>query len=183
MPRDPLPRRDAAALVLRAKAGDEDAFEHLCRSAIGVLISVCHRRGIRDDGIIEDILQEAMLKAWRRIGTLIDATHATTWLASIVKNQCTDHARSVARRPVVESLDPDQLPDADAAVSRNVEAAEFWYRVSQLLSAEDVIIVNGSYVDDLSDRELGAHLDLTPGAVKMRRLRALQRLRVHLEGS
>ncbi|OPH54767.1 hypothetical protein BC351_30420 [Paenibacillus ferrarius] len=73
-------------LVLRARAGDREAFGDLVRhhrsQALGLAASIA-----RDTFIAEDIVQDALIRAFMHIGTLMNADRFVPWLQRIVRNQ------------------------------------------------------------------------------------------------
>jgi RNA polymerase sigma factor (sigma-70 family) len=68
----------------------------------------------------EDVLQETLLRAWRKLPEF-DGVNLRAWLYRIATNACTDLLRQRARQPVVSSYAelpwlqpyPDHLLDAD----------------------------------------------------------------------
>src|SRR2546423_14669 len=79
-------------LVSRARRGDGSAFEELIRRherlALGVAYGVLH-----DAQLAGDVVQEAFLKAWRRLDDLAQAASFASWLCGIVRNLCVDQRR------------------------------------------------------------------------------------------
>lgn len=79
------PQRDEE-LVEAARAGSREAFGELVRRhrerALGWACSIA-----RDDQLAEDIVQEALLNAFLRLETLLDASRFQYWLQRIVRNQ------------------------------------------------------------------------------------------------
>jgi len=61
------------------------------------------RRLVGDDA--EDVVQEALLKAFRSYDRLDDRAAGPAWLGTIVVNCCRDHGRARARRPQEVELD------------------------------------------------------------------------------
>ena len=53
-------------LVERARAGDREAFAVLVHQVSDTLYAVAHRI-LRDTGLAEDALQNALVLAWRRL--------------------------------------------------------------------------------------------------------------------
>src|ERR1700730_10438038 len=94
------------ALIARAKAGDQGAYERLLepaiRSATRLAFAMLH-----DRSEAEDAFQEAALRAWRRLQNLRDGSPFQPWFIGIVANQCREVRRGKWWRLV-------RLPDADA---------------------------------------------------------------------
>jgi RNA polymerase sigma-70 factor, ECF subfamily len=82
-------------LVAAARKGDEDAFRHLVEPHRAQLHAHCYRMlGSLHDA--EDVLQEAMLRAWRGFARFDGRSAVRTWLYRITTNACLD---AIARRP------------------------------------------------------------------------------------
>lgn len=92
---------------------EEREFEQRVRACTSRLFRVCYailpERADRDDAI-----QEALLKAWRRRGTLRDEAFFETWLTRIAINECKSMLRRRRRKPVAE-LD-ERIPAASDAI-------------------------------------------------------------------
>ena len=92
---------------------EEREFEQRVRACTSRLFRVCYailpERADRDDAI-----QEALLKAWRRRGTLRDEAVFETWLTRIAINECKSMLRRRRRMPVAE-LD-EQIPASGDAI-------------------------------------------------------------------
>jgi RNA polymerase sigma-70 factor (ECF subfamily) len=124
IPRDALSAGDTAdagraedhALVRRAQAGDESAFESLVKRHEQRAWRVA-RNLVASDEDAHDLAQEAFLRVFRSLSSF-DFQHGfTTWLYRIVTNLAIDHLRK--RRTAVSTTrsDPDEgdfdLPDAN----------------------------------------------------------------------
>ncbi len=85
-------RAEDAQLIQDALAGDELAFGRLrqkYQNAIYNLIS----RMVRDRQEVEDLTQEAFIKAFTSLQTFNDEYAFSTWLYKIATNNCIDHIR------------------------------------------------------------------------------------------
>lgn len=73
-------------LVERARSGDREAFSELVRNhraqAYGWANSIA-----RDAHLAEDIVQDALIRAFLHLGTLMDASRFLPWLQRIIRNQ------------------------------------------------------------------------------------------------
>lgn len=73
-------------LVERARSGDQDAFSELVRrhrdQAYGWANQIA-----RDTHLAEDIVQDALIRAFLHLGTLMDANRFLPWLQRIIRNQ------------------------------------------------------------------------------------------------
>jgi RNA polymerase sigma-70 factor (ECF subfamily) len=92
------------ATLASAQAGDGEAFRELVEPYRGELLAHCYRiLGSFHDA--EDMLQEALLAAWRAIGQF-DGRSLRAWLYRITTNRCLNYLRGESRRPQAASL-PD----------------------------------------------------------------------------
>ena len=65
---------------------------------------------LKDFGASEDAAQDAFLQAWKKIGSLKEATKWKPWLVQIARNTAIDHLRKRKRSGELEPL-ADSLPD------------------------------------------------------------------------
>ena len=80
-----------------AQGGDGEAFRELTDPYRRELQVHCYRiLGSAQDA--EDVLQEALLSAWRSIGSF-DGVSLRAWLYRIATNRCLNHLRDESRRP------------------------------------------------------------------------------------
>ena len=124
----------------------------------------------------EDAVQEAAVKAWKRIGQLQDTASARSWFLAIVANQCRSMRRSrwwsVIRMADVarETRDfPSDCTDLERALER--------------LPYEDRLALFLHFYLDLPLEDVGAVLGLSPAGAKTRIYRAAKKLRPGLETS
>jgi RNA polymerase sigma-70 factor, ECF subfamily len=132
----------------------------------------------RDRGLAEDVVQEAMLRAWKSYDSLMDATKAKSWLLTIVRREL---ARTYEKkRP--ELADVDALVAAESAVL----AAPEDERVEEMRSA--IFRLDEEYREPLvmqvllgySTQEIADFMGMQQGAILTRLFRARARLRKEL---
>lgn len=93
------PTGAAAALLDRARAGDEHAFGALTDPFRSELQAHCYRfMGSTQDA--EDLLQETLLAAWRSLDRFEGRSSLRTWLHRIATNRCLNALRSTTSRPL-----------------------------------------------------------------------------------
>src|ERR1700722_333832 len=106
-PREGKGSRMTEAILVRAQAGDGEAFRELIDPYRRELQAHCYRiLGSAEDA--EDVLQEALLAAWRSIGRF-DGQSLRAWMYRIATNRCLNYLRGESRRP-----QPADLPDQGA---------------------------------------------------------------------
>lgn len=103
------------ALVKRAQAGDKRAFEQLVgkyQRKLGRLLS----RFIRDQAEVEDVTQEAFIKAYRALPSFRGESAFYTWLYRIGINTAKNHLVARGRRaPTSTEFDSDEAESFDDA--------------------------------------------------------------------
>ena len=132
----------------------------------------------RDRGLAEDVVQEAMLRAWKSFDALADAGKAKSWMLTIVRRE---FARCFERRR-------HEVSDLDALVAAEVGVlvAADDERLAQMRAA--IMRLGDEYREPLvlqvlmgyTTREIAEMMGLQQGAVLTRLFRARARLRHEL---
>jgi RNA polymerase sigma-70 factor (TIGR02960 family) len=102
-------------LLVRARAGESNAFDELVQPYRRELHAHCYRMlGSFQDA--EDVLQETMAAAWQGLGGFEERASLRTWMYRIATNRCLNARRSMGRRrakewdvPGVEPPTPSSL--------------------------------------------------------------------------
>jgi RNA polymerase sigma-70 factor (ECF subfamily) len=95
--------RDADRLLAQALRGDHAAFGHLAEAHRRGLQLHCYQMtGSLHDA--EDVVQETLLRAWRRLDAFEERGLFRGWLQRIATNACLDHLRRRSRRVLPEAL-------------------------------------------------------------------------------
>ncbi|HEY4428957.1 MAG TPA: sigma-70 family RNA polymerase sigma factor [Solirubrobacteraceae bacterium] len=93
-----------AAVLTRARAGDEEAFCSLVEPYARELQLHCYRiLGSLQDA--EDLLQETLLAAWRGLDKFEGRASMRSWLYRIATNRCLNALRARGRRPPESQAD------------------------------------------------------------------------------
>jgi RNA polymerase sigma-70 factor (ECF subfamily) len=134
---DGLTQADEVRLVEQSRRGDRGAFEELVRyTARLVFARVYLDTGDRQRA--EDLVQETYLLAWRRIGTLSDATDFRAWLGAIAHRVVLDAVRREGRQKRAPAMrlvrdEVEQLRDASPPPDEQSAQAEQRQQVLSIL--------------------------------------------------
>lgn len=81
-----VPKRADQELVERARSGDQEAFSELVRAHRALAYGWANKIA-RDTHLAEDIVQDALIRAFLHLGTLADTSRFLPWLHRIIRNQ------------------------------------------------------------------------------------------------
>jgi RNA polymerase sigma-70 factor (ECF subfamily) len=171
-----LPARGSesvAALAAAARAGDEAAFAELYRAHLRMVHGVLLARVPRSD--VDDLAQDVFLTAWRRMESLREPAAFPGWLATIARNQATDHLR---RRPADTDELPEHLP-APGSDDHMARAALDAIRTLPDAYRETLVL---RLVEGMTGPEIAQRTGLTDGSVRVNLHRGMKLLRARLEG-
>jgi RNA polymerase sigma-70 factor (ECF subfamily) len=181
-------------LVARAQHGDLPAFETLVERHEDRLYRLAVRL-LRSDDDAREVLQEAFLSAWQKLGDFAGRAQVGSWIYRVTLNAALMLLRTRRRRPTVSAEDvPEAALDAALASDREQQGTSDWIKRpdEQLQSSElkehiqlaldqlpeilRVVFVLRD-VEDLSTEETAEVLGITVQAVKTRLHRARLALR------
>lgn len=162
-------------LVAAALRGDPGAFAALVARSRRRLDAVVGRMLPADEA--EDVVQEALLRAYLGLSQLRDPDRFGSWLCGIAVNLAKMRLRRRAAQPRV--LAAGGLT-AEAVDNEEQELLGIVQDAVELLppGQRDVVLMH--YIDDLSCDEIARLLGTTPGAVRVRLHRARAQLRREL---
>ena len=119
-------------LVERARKGDREAFAVLVHQVSDQLYAVAHRI-LRDTGLAEDALQNALVLAWRRLPKLREPDRFEAWIHRILVNACYDESRRARPWNAVVRVLPmnaASTPDGSDALADRDELERAFKRLS-----------------------------------------------------
>ena len=178
-------------LVERAQRGDKHAYELLVtkyQRRLARLIS----RFVRDQAEVEDVTQEAFIKAYRALPTFRGESAFYTWLYRIGINTAKNYLLALKRRaPTSTQFDADESEGfEDAGLLQEVSTPE-----NELMSKQVVEVVNSSLqqlpddlrtaltlreIEGLSYEEIADVMNCPIGTVRSRIFRAREAIAENL---
>ena len=180
------------ALAARAAAGDEHAFEQIMRANNRLLYRTA-RSILRDDEEAEDVLQEAYVKAYFKLGSFKGQSKFSTWLVRIVINGALERKRTLARglQFVVngDAVDAENFheespqefesrPGPEALAMREQLSRLIQKHVERLPAVFRTVFVLRA-LEELTVEETASCLQIPEATVRTRYLRARRLLREH----
>src|SRR3989304_5017004 len=110
---DPGDQAADGDLGRRTRAGEQQAFEVLVHRYSRLVFRVI--RGMVPGAEVEDIGQEAFLRAYRSLGQIQQGSSVGPWLARIAVNLCYDHLRRLRWRQerLFSELGPEETTVLD----------------------------------------------------------------------
>lgn len=174
-------------LMLRVRAGDQEAFARLIEKHQRGILNVAYRY-VGDATEAEDLAQEVFIKVWKARDRYEPTAKFTTWLYHIATNLCLNEVRDRSRHKVVQHVPDEKLEGAAGGdserptkqVRQNEMAEEVRDAIESLPTAQRMAVILDKY-QGFSDQEIGDAMGLTVPAVKSLLFRARDNLRKRLE--
>ena len=182
-----------AEIMLKAKAGDQAAFDYLVQKYRRPMVSFMYRMA-RNSAAAEDLAQEVFLRVYRSRESYEASAKFTTWLYRIATNLAVNHARDTRHeRPEVQvSIDePDEesgttleVPDRSLNAEQSMVVRERMMairsRVEALPEQQKLAVIMHKY-QQMDYREIAEVLKKSESATKSLLFRAYETLREQLK--
>jgi RNA polymerase sigma-70 factor (ECF subfamily) len=175
-----------SALVGRALAGDENAFEALLARYRALVFVVAYRQLGVEEGV-EDAAQEAFFRAFAHLAELDDPARFKTWLLRITANIALDHLRRRKNKEIsLEREDVREAAEAHGVAQRAAAADDDSQLRSRIVDAIYALPPDYQmpavmrWLEGLPYREIGRRLGVREDALRKRIHRAGQMLRRRL---
>jgi RNA polymerase sigma factor (sigma-70 family) len=137
---------------------------------------------VKDEAQAEDFTHDIFMKLVLNLGSYKETAKFSTWLFSITYNYCIDQIRIAKKHQEVALDDNFDAADDDEDAAMAEMDAQRLHKAMALILPEEKSILMMKYQDDLSIKEISTSLDVSESAVKMRLLRAKEKLRkIYLE--
>jgi len=112
-----------AALMLRVKQGDRDAFEELVEKYQQPVMNLVYRT-LPDATEAEDLAQHVFLQVYKSAHRYEVSAKFTTWLFTIARNLCLNEIRRRSRHPA-DSLDETFADNEDQPIRQPEDVKNF----------------------------------------------------------
>jgi RNA polymerase sigma factor (sigma-70 family) len=179
-------REEDSLLIKRALAGDQKAFHNLRLKYYNAIFKLINRM-LRNREEVEDLTQEAFIKAFTSLNRFDNQYSFSTWLYKIATNNSIDHIRKKKlqtfsiNRPI-ESEESDysfELPDTDLEPDQELIASQRKKMLDDAMNSlppkyRQVILMR--HVDEKEYQEIAKTLKLPLGTIKAHIFRARELL-------
>ena len=180
----PPVKTDLDLLLTRiGEQADRQAFTSLFEKVAPRLKSFL-RGQKQSESEIEVILQETMLKVWRRASTFDRSkSSAITWIYTVARNVKIDRIRKMSR-PEPDPNDPSFVPDSPETgeqVFDRQQRSDILKQAVSLLPEDQRQIIMMSFFEEKPHSEISEELGIPLGTVKSRIRLAFGKIRSELE--
>ncbi|MBH8580380.1 RNA polymerase sigma factor RpoE [Bisbaumannia pacifica] len=178
-------------LVERAQQGDTRAFDLLVKKYQHKILGLIGRY-VHDQAEVQDVAQEAFIKAYRALGKFRAESAFYTWMYRIAINTAKNHLVSRGRRPPGSDLDivdaeildhSGRLADIEspeASIARDQLEAAVFEAIEQLPEDLRTAITLREF-DGLSYEDIAQVMDCPVGTVRSRIFRAREAVDRHIQ--
>lgn len=183
-------RGEDAALIRRALTGDQRAYKKLRVKYHESIYNLIYRM-IRDKHEVEDLTQEAFIKAFMSLSSFNDEFAFSTWLYKIATNNCIDYIRRKKLQTFsidkpIESKESDytfELPDSTYEPDLeliNRQRKKLLEDAINSLPAKYRHVIHLRHVEEKEYQEIATILKLPLGTIKAHIFRAREMLNKYL---
>jgi RNA polymerase sigma-70 factor (ECF subfamily) len=170
-----LTSADEATVVALARSGDAQAFEQLVKRRQSWLRNIL-RRLCGDPNRADDLAQQALLNAWRSIGSLKTSLAFGAWLRRMAVNAWADHMRRHDPLDAIDAISEEAIEAAGLVDIGSVADGVDLQRALSILAAPVRLCIVLSFSEGMSHSEIAEATGLPLGTVKSHISRGLQRL-------
>ena len=174
-----------AELILRAKQGDDQAYNQIVQAYRRRILGTISRLIGRPEDV-EDVGQEVFVRLYYSLDQLREPEIFEPWLYRLTVNAAYDYLRKQRRRPEARKSDLSEqqvmLADADAGTLaqrediRKSKIRDFVQSLLGAVSEEDRALLTLKEVEGLSLKQLESVYNVNENALKVRLFRARQRV-------
>ncbi len=183
-------RNEDISLIQEALAGDQNSFSRLRQKYHDAIFNLIYRM-IREKDEVEDLTQEAFIKAFGSLSSFNNEYAFSTWLYKIATNNCIDYIRRKKLQTFsidkpIESKESDfsfELPDSTYEPDKEMISSQRKRLLEDAINSlppkyRQVIVMR--HQEELEYQEIARILKLPLGTVKAHIFRAREMLYKYL---
>ncbi|RKU32930.1 hypothetical protein C6499_02270 [Candidatus Poribacteria bacterium] len=175
-----------AELVVAALAGNTQAFDVLVNRYRRAMLTVAQKI-VRNPADAEDVVQDALLRAFEALPQLADLNRFGAWLHSITRNRALRYYRNSNRYQPQEDMEPhlNRASDTSAADPAHIVESESTQQAVrdaiQSMPSDYQAVVELYYWAEMPQKRMAEFLSLPLTTVKWRLRKAKEMLKTNLE--
>jgi RNA polymerase sigma-70 factor (ECF subfamily) len=174
------------ALVRRAQAGDESAFQEIVERYQSKVFSIIHGI-VRQRNDVEDIAQQVFTKIYFSMRNFDFRSSLITWVYKITVNECFDYLRKKKVRKLVYESDMSEdevrrVENSETGSGRAVRTdttlarRDYVVKLLERVSGEERDLLMLKEVEGYSVEEMARRLKMNENTIKVKLFRARQKL-------
>jgi RNA polymerase sigma-70 factor, ECF subfamily len=169
--------------IQKAQAGDRGAFGFLYKEYYEKIYRYCKIQMYNDTGA-EDICQETFLRAWKSLPKFTINDHGTfqAFLFRIARNLIIDVSRKKKEYSLAAYEEVETNEDFAADVDRTTAVEQLKKALAKLNDKDRQIIIL-RYFEEMSHTEVAKIVGIKEGALRVRTIRLLQKMKSLLKKS
>lgn len=164
-------------LLTEFQKGNEEALNYIYDAYSGALFGVIMKM-MKDEELGRDLLQECFVKIWKNHGKYDSAKGSLyTWMLNLTRNNCIDYLRSKRNKNQQQNRGLDTFVyhlHSDTSFDPNHIGIR---DLLQSLPPEQREVLELSYFEGFTQKEISEEYDIPLGTVKSRAKAALDKLR------
>ena len=175
-----------AELVVVALAGNTQAFDVLVNRYRRAMLTVAQQI-VRNSTDAEDVVQDALLRAFESLPQLSDLNRFGAWLHSITRNRALRYYRNASRYQPQEDMEPylNSTSDTSAADPARIVETELTQQTIRdtikELQPDYQVVIELYYWAEMPQKRMAEFLSLPLTTVKWRLRKAKEMLKALLE--
>ena len=169
--------------IRKAAAGDRMAFRDLVLEHSHAMFRLAWRL-TGDQVSADDIVQEAFIKAWQKIGNFRMESSFRSWINRITVNTAMDYLREQSRNAARTTTEPEwERTTAGSETPKHdvqIDIQQQTHAAMKQLSERERAALMLRHFEGHSIKEIAQMLDLTTDACKQTIFRAVKKMRAEL---
>jgi RNA polymerase sigma-70 factor, ECF subfamily len=164
-------------LIQKAQQGDKEAFGALYKQYYRKIFRYC-KINLYKDAIAEDVCQETFVRAWKALPKFTITQDGTfqAFLFRIARNLLIDLGRKKKEYSLKEYEHVETDEDFAADVDRQTTIEQVKVALAKLKDKDRQILIL-RYFEEMSHTEVAAIIGIKEGALRVRTIRLLQKLK------